>query len=59
MELNPAQKAEHRFLVSQVDKHINENNRTDRHPNVEQDLFRARSELNMFVRSLRVKGYSI
>lgn len=57
--LNPAQKAEYRFLKNEVDKYEREANRTDRHPNVEQDLFRAREELKAFVVKLRKDGVNI
>lgn len=57
--LNPAQQAEYRFLKHEVEKYERELNRTDSHPNVEQDLFRARSELKLFVQALRKVGLNI
>ena len=57
--LNPAQQAEYRFLKHEVEKYERELNRTDSHPNVEQDLFRARNELKQFVQALRKVGLNI
>ena len=57
--LNPAQKAEYRFLKNEVDKYEREANRTDMHPNVQHDLWRARMELKQFVRELRQHGVNI
>ena len=51
--LNPAQQSEYRFLKQQVDRLSNELGRTDSHPNVQQDLWRAQQELKHFVRDLR------
>jgi len=57
--LNPAQKAEYRFLKNEVDKYEQEANRVDMHPNVQHDLWRARRELKEFVSELRQKGVNI
>ena len=59
MEVTPAHKVELDFLKRRVDTLINEENRTDSHPNVKQDLWAARSELNQFVNKLRSEGYHI
>lgn len=57
--LNPFQKGLYRFLKNEVDKYEREVNRTDSHPNVEQDLWRARQELRLFVSKLRADGVKI
>jgi len=57
--LNPAQQAEYRFLKNEVNKYEEEANRTDMHPNVQQDLWRARMELKKFVSDLRKAGVNI
>jgi len=57
--LNPAQQAEYRFLKNEVNKYEEEANRTDMHPNVQQDLWRARMELKKFVSDLRRAGVNI
>ena len=57
--LNPAQQSEYRFLKQQVDRLSNELGRTDSHPNVQQDLWRAQQELKNFVRDLRKAGIKI
>lgn len=57
--LNPAQQAEYRFLRNEVDKYEREANRTDSHPNVQQDLYRARQNLKEFVQLLRKDGVNI
>lgn len=57
--LTPAQKAEYRFLRQQVDNLQDELGRRDHHPNVQQDLHRARRELKEFVYQLRQKGVNI
>lgn len=57
--LNPEQRAEYRFLKQEVDKYSQELNRTNSHPNVEQDLFRARMRLKEFVKQLRLDGVNI
>lgn len=57
--LNPAQQSEYRFLKQQVDRLSNELGRTDSHPNVQQDLWRAQQELKNFVRDLRKDGVKI
>jgi hypothetical protein len=57
MEVKPAHKVELDFLKRRVDRLIDEKNRTDPHPNVNQDLWAARSELNQFVNKLRKESY--
>ena len=57
--LDPFQKGLYRFLKNEVDKYEREVNRTDSHPNVEQDLWRARQELRLFVSELRADGVKI
>jgi hypothetical protein len=57
--LNPAQQSEYRFLKQQVGRLESELGRTDSHPNVEQDLWRARQELKLFVSKLRADGVKI
>tara|TARA_Y100000361_G_scaffold149923_1_gene164856 strand:- start:612 stop:800 length:189 start_codon:yes stop_codon:yes gene_type:complete len=57
--LSPALKFEYRFLKQQVDRLQNELGRRDRPKNTEQDLFRAREELKMFVSKLRKEGVNI
>ena len=57
--LNPAQQAEYRFLKNEVNKYEQEANRTNYHPNVQRDLWRAREDLKEFVRDLRIAGVNI
>ena len=57
--LTPADHAHLRFLRGQVDRLQDESFRLDPHPNVKQDLARARSELKSFVLSLQKEGKSI
>ncbi|MEK9697259.1 MAG: hypothetical protein VW270_15960 [Candidatus Poseidoniales archaeon] len=59
MKIHRAHEVELDFLKRRVDTLINEENRTDPHPNVKQDLWAARSELNQFVNKLRSEGYHI
>lgn len=59
MKVHRAHEVELDFLKRRVDTLINEENRTDSHPNVKQDLWAARSELNQFVNKLRKEGYHI
>ena len=58
-DLNKEQRATHRFLKGQVDKLIDEERRTNAHPNVQQDLHRAREALKQFVEDLRKLGMRI
>ena len=58
-QLNPEQKAHLRFLRKEVDKYESEANRTDHHPNVQQDLWRARQELKEYRLELQRKGVKI
>lgn len=48
-----------RFLRVQVDRLQDESFRLDPHPNVKQDLQRARSELKSFIKSLQKEGKNI
>ena len=58
--LTPADHALLRHLNRQVDHYQDEYLRTDTtHPNIQQDLWRARRELKEFVRSLRKEGKEI
>ena len=57
--LSPALKYEYRFLKQQVDRLQEELGRIDRPRNTEQDLFRAREELKLFVSKLRKNGIKI
>ena len=57
--LNPAQKAEYRFLKNEVNKYEEEANRKNFHPNIQHDLWRARMELKKFVSELRQAGVNI
>ena len=59
MKIHRAHEVELDFLKRRVDTLFNEENRTDPHPNVKQDLWAARSELNQFVNKLRSEGYHI
>jgi len=59
MKIHRAHEVELDFLKRRVDTLINEENKTDPHPNVKQDLWAARSELNQFVNKLRSEGYHI
>ena len=58
-QLSPALKYEYRFLKQQVDRLQDELGRKDRPLNTEQDLFRAREELKLFVSKLRKNGIKI
>lgn len=57
--LTSADHAHLRFLRGQVDRLQDESFRLDPHPNVKQDLARARSELKSFILSLQKEGKSI
>lgn len=59
MNLHPAQQSELDFLKRCVDRLEGERNHADPHPNVENDLFVAREELNTFVVQLRKQGVKI
>jgi len=59
MKIHRAHEVELDFLKRRVDTLVDEENRTDPHPNVKQDLWAARSELNQFVNKLRSEGYHI
>jgi hypothetical protein len=48
-----------RFLRVQVDRLQDESFRLDPHPNVKQDLQRARSELKSFIKALQKEGKNI
>jgi len=57
--LTSADHAHLRFLRGQVDRLQDESFRLDPHPNVKQDLQRARSELKFFIKSLQKEGKNI
>jgi hypothetical protein len=58
-ELTPHDRAHLVFLNRQVDRLQDESFRLDQHPNVKQDLERARSELKSFILSLQKEGKNI
>ena len=57
--LNPYQREFLKFLKRQVDNCQSEANRTRYHPDVSQDLFRARNELKEYRLSLQREGVKI
>ena len=57
--LTSADHAHLRFLRGAVDRLQDESFRLDPHPNVKQDLQRARSELKSFIKSLQKEGKNI
>jgi len=57
--LNLQQRAELRFLRNEVNKYEREANRADQHPNIQQDLRRARIELREYTHKLRMQGINI
>jgi hypothetical protein len=59
MALSKEQEATLRYLRQQVDKAEAALARTERHPDVAQDLWRAREELRAFVEKLRSEGINI
>lgn len=59
MKLTPADHAHLAFLNRQVDRLQDESFRLDPHPNVKQDLDRARRELKAFILSLQKEGKRI
>jgi len=58
-DLTPADRAHLDFLNRQVDRLQDESFRLDPHPNVKQDLARARRELKSFTLSLQKEGKNI
>lgn len=58
-DLTPADRAHLAFLNRQVDRLQDESFRLDPHPNIKQDLARARSELKSFTLSLQKEGKNI
>ena len=58
-ELTPQDRAHLAFLNRQVDRLQDESFRLDLHPNVKQDLDRARRELKSFTLSLQKEGKNI
>ena len=58
-ELTPHDRAHLVFLNRQVDRLQDESFRLDPHPNVKQDLSRARRELKSFTLSLQKEGKNI
>ena len=59
LEITPADQAILTHLRQNVDRLQEEEFRLDAHPNVKQDLFRARQELKTFTSQLRQKGVNI
>jgi hypothetical protein len=59
LKLTPADRAHLAFLNRQVDRLQDESFRLDPHPNVKQDLDRARRELKAFILSLQKEGKNI
>lgn len=59
VEITPADQAMLKHLRQMVDRLQDEEFRLDAHPNVKQDLFRARQELKQFTSDLRQKGVNI
>ena len=57
--LNLQQKAELTFLRNEVNKREFEVNLVTPHPNVKQDLQRARTELREYTHKLRMQGINI
>ncbi len=57
--ITPADQALLKHLKREVDRLQDEEFRLDAHPNVKQDLFRARQELKKFTSDLRQKGVNI
>lgn len=58
-EITPADQVVLKHLRQMVDRLQDEEFRLDAHPNVKQDLFRARQELKQFTSDLRQKGVNI
>jgi hypothetical protein len=58
-KLTPFQESELKWLRRQVDNLQDEENRKNARPNVKQDLWVAREELDVFVRGLRRAGKNI
>lgn len=58
-ELTPADRVLLRHLRQVADRLQEERFRTDRHPNVEQDYYRAKKELSDFVAEKRKEGVNI
>ena len=59
MKLTPADRAHLAFLNRRVDRLQDESFRLDPHPNIKQDLDRARRELESFTLSLQKEGKDI
>jgi hypothetical protein len=60
LELTPHDHALLRHLKREVDHYQDKYLRTNtKHPNIQQDLWRARKELKEYVRSLRLQGKRI
>ena len=58
-EITQADQAMLKHLRQMVDRLQDEEFRLDAHPNVKQDLFRARQELKEFTSKLRQRGANI
>ena len=59
MQISRAQQAELEFLRRRVDMAQDAALKHDKHMNVQQDLWRAREELEQFVTRLREDGFDI
>jgi len=59
MQVSKAQQAELEFLRRRVDTAQEAALKNNKHLNVQQDLWRAREELERFVTGLRKEGYDI
>ena len=59
MQVSKAHQAELEFLRRQVDRAQEAALKHDKHMNVQQDLWRAREELEQFVTRLREEGFDI
>jgi hypothetical protein len=57
--LNKAQRAHLRFLKTELSKYEHEARRINHHPDVLNDLHRAREQLRKYVEELRAEGVNI
>ena len=57
-KLNQFQESELKYLKQQVDR-LQEEDRSDAHPNAKHDLWVARDQLNDFVQEMRKAGVNI
>ncbi len=58
-KLTPFQESELKWLRRQVDNLQDEEHRNDARPRIQQELWTAREELDLFVRGLRQAGKKI